>query len=80
MKDTKRREKEKYKERERELAVVSCGVCPIVPTAVELFIQSLWYPLKHVATSCKGIERAYVKKSVWEWVCFGCVIKKTVKK
>ncbi len=47
---------------------------------MELFIQSLWYPLKHVATSCNGIERGYVKKSVWECVCFGCVIKKSVKK
>lgn len=50
------------------MALVSLRVCPIVPAAAGLFSQSLWYPLKHVAASCWGIERGDVKKSVWEHV------------
>lgn len=42
---------ERHKEeREREIKKKERAV-PVVATAIELFIQSLWYPVRHVATS-----------------------------
>lgn len=37
-----------------------------MPTAAGLFSQSLWYPLKHVAASCWGIERGGCKEKCVE--------------
>lgn len=64
-KDKRHNGERERRQKEKELALVSCSICPIVPTAEELFIQSLWYRLKHVAASCwdiVGVKRGYVKK------------------
>lgn len=78
MKDTKKREREIKGKGDR------AGTCVLQCLSYSANRCGTFHTVTMVSAEKRrvlsGVERGDVKKSVWECVCFSCVIKKSVKR